>query len=217
MLRKHKRSISMLLFLAVICALLPNIGTIEAIDTNPDVGPVSITGTKTWENNVAGPTAEVDIILYADGKQVATTTATASGGWTYSFDGLPVYGAEGQIDYTVGEATGANYEMTSVTQPTVAAGQISGTGNVGEMGSNTALAGHRRTFFRNLDKLQPGDEITIETEQGPLYYEIYKMHIVEPTDLSVLNRSQKHSLLTLITCHPLYTSQQRLIVHAYLK
>ena len=110
-------------------------------------------------------------------------------------------------------------------------GQMVGTGRLCAIG-NAALAGHRRTFFRNLDKLQPGDEIVdrfsaglanfrgeivVELGQQTLRYQVYKIHIVEPTDVSVLNRSRRHSLLTLVTCHPLYTSKQRLIVHAYLK
>lgn len=94
-------------------------------------------------------------------------------------------------------------------------GQMIGTGGFGEIG-NAVLAGHRRTFFRDLDKLEPGDEIIIETEQGFLRYQVYKLHIVEPSNLSVLNRNRRYSLLTLITCHPLYTSKQRLVVHAYL-
>jgi sortase A len=109
------------------------------------------------------------------------------------------------------------YTGTADAQLQKGAGQILGTGSIGEIGSNAVLAGHRRTFFRNLDRLQPGDEITVETEQGLLRYQVYKIHIVEPTDVSVLNRSRRHSLLTLVTCHPLYTSKQRLIVHAYLK
>ncbi len=95
-------------------------------------------------------------------------------------------------------------------------GQMVGTGRLCAIG-NAALAGHRRTFFRNLDKLQPGDEIVVELGQQTLRYQVYKIHIVDPTDVSVLNRSRRHSLLTLVTCHPLYTSKQRLIVHAYLK
>lgn len=108
------------------------------------------------------------------------------------------------------------YTGTGDAQLRRGAGQIIGTGAIGEIG-NAVLAGHRRTFFRNLDRLQPGDEIAVETEQGLLRYQVFKIHIVEPSDLTVLNSSRRHSVLTLITCHPLYTSKQRLIVHAYLK
>ena len=47
-------------------------------------------------------------------------------------------------------------------------------------------------------------------------YEVFNIFIVEPSDVSVLKKSKTESILTLITCHPLYTATHRLIVQAKL-
>ncbi|RDI45810.1 class D sortase [Falsibacillus pallidus] len=86
-----------------------------------------------------------------------------------------------------------------------------------DQGSNMALAGHRSytygQFFNRLDELKNGDMITIETKKGIYRYKVYKKFVVKPTEVSVLNPSKK-SELTLITCTPMYSSKNRLIVKA---
>ncbi|WP_433742241.1 class D sortase [Falsibacillus pallidus] len=86
-----------------------------------------------------------------------------------------------------------------------------------DQGSNMALAGHRSytygQFFNRLDELKNGDMITIQTKKGTYRYKVYKKFVVKPTEVSVLNPSKK-SELTLITCTPMYSSKNRLIVKA---
>ncbi len=99
------------------------------------------------------------------------------------------------------------------------AGQIIGTADPGEIG-NTGIAAHRANrdgrFFYRLDELDVGDEVIIKTPQGTFVYTVYDTKIVDPTDLSVLNRNQTDRIVTLITCHPRYTADYRLIVHGKL-
>jgi len=99
------------------------------------------------------------------------------------------------------------------------AGQIIGTAAPGEIG-NTGIAGHRANrdgrFFYRLNELDIGDEIIIQTQKGTFTYTVYATKIVDPTDLSVLNRNQTDRVVTLITCHPRYTADYRLIVHGKL-
>jgi len=99
------------------------------------------------------------------------------------------------------------------------AGQIIGTAAPGEIG-NTGIAGHRANrdgrFFYRLNELEVGDEIIIQTQKGTFTYTVYDTKIVDPTDLSVLNRNQTDRVVTLITCHPRYTADYRLIVHGKL-
>ncbi|NBG88094.1 class D sortase [Isachenkonia alkalipeptolytica] len=96
------------------------------------------------------------------------------------------------------------------------AGQMIGTAAPGEIG-NTAIAGHRANrdgrFFYRLNELDVGDEIIVQTQDGTFVYTVYDTKIVDPTDLSVLNRNQTDRIVTLITCHPRYTADYRLIVH----
>lgn len=68
-------------------------------------------------------------------------------------------------------------------------------------GGNTALAGHRDTFFRPLERVKPGDEIYLDTPLGRLQYRVRRTVVVEPQDLWVLDPSA-HPTLTLITCYP---------------
>lgn len=112
------------------------------------------------------------------------------------------------------------YDGTSERYLKVGSGRIKGTSNIGEIG-NIALAGHRsRTFgrfFNRLNELEIGDEIIIEEGNKTYVYTVYKTHIVEPTDITVLYRNNKDRVLTLVTCDPVEVSTHRLIVHAVLR
>ncbi len=99
-------------------------------------------------------------------------------------------------------------------------GHIPGTAALGEPG-NSALAGHRSytfgKFFNRLDELEPGDEILIITKKEELKYRVYKKLVVKPDDVSVLEGDKDRSIITLITCTPIYVASHRLIVHAGLE
>jgi sortase A len=79
-----------------------------------------------------------------------------------------------------------------------------------------AIAGHRTTYgapFWDIDKLRPGDEIVLETEQGVFNYEVTKTRIVAPTATEVTLPSD-HPTLILTTCNPRFSAAERLIVFA---
>ncbi|KAB3531840.1 class D sortase [Alkaliphilus serpentinus] len=109
------------------------------------------------------------------------------------------------------------YDGTSERYLKVGVGRIKGTSSLGEIG-NVALAGHRsRTygrFLNRLNELEVGDEIIVEEGGNTYSYTVYKTHIVEPEDVSVLYRNNKDRVLTLVTCDPIETATHRLIVHA---
>lgn len=88
----------------------------------------------------------------------------------------------------------------------------------GELG-NVGIAGHRTTYgnpFFNLDLLEPGDPIYIQTLYGKFRYDVERSFIVSPKDRKVLANTPDESVLTLTTCHPKYSAAQRLIVRARL-
>ncbi|MFZ7133403.1 MAG: sortase [Eubacteriales bacterium] len=99
------------------------------------------------------------------------------------------------------------------------AGHLKGTATLGAKG-NTALAGHRSytlgKMFNRLNEVTSGDEIIIKTKKDTYKYVVYEKKVVEPTDFSVLKSQGDESLLTLITCEPIYIATHRLIVHAKL-
>jgi sortase A len=81
---------------------------------------------------------------------------------------------------------------------------------------NVAIAGHRNIFgswFRNLDKLIPGDKITI-VYSGQVYdYKVEKIFYVAENDWSVVAPTS-YKALTLTTCDPPGAVNRRLIVRA---
>jgi len=87
-----------------------------------------------------------------------------------------------------------------------------------DKGSNTAIAGHRFKYlppsnltFYLLDKLTEGDKFMI-IWSGKLYnYQVIEKKIVPPEEVSVLDATEK-SVITLITCDPVFTQKNRLIV-----
>lgn len=101
----------------------------------------------------------------------------------------------------------------------IGAGKLTGTSNIGEIG-NTAISAHRShkygRNFNRLNELEKGDIVTISTLEADYTYEVFNILVVEPDDVSVLKKSKTESILTLITCHPLYTASHRLIVQARL-
>jgi len=98
----------------------------------------------------------------------------------------------------------------------VAAALMEGTTPIGEIG-NAAIAAHRShtygRFFNRLNEMELGDEIIVTTSDDTFVYTVYEIKVVEPDDLSVLNRNRKDRVVTLITCDPIYEATHRLIVH----
>lgn len=83
---------------------------------------------------------------------------------------------------------------------------------------NAVISGHRTTNgapFYDLDSLEPGDTIVVETLIGSHTFEVVDTRIVVPTDTWVATQWDG-AWLTLTTCNPRYASTQRLIVIAQL-
>lgn len=103
----------------------------------------------------------------------------------------------------------------------VAVTHLEGTGRVGIEGENSVILGHRSfitgEFFSELDKLQKGDTFSITASSTEFEYEVVSQKIIDPSDMSVLSAIPDESLVTLVTCHPRYSSKQRLVVVAKYK
>lgn len=86
--------------------------------------------------------------------------------------------------------------------------------------ANTVIIGHRfykippqKDTFYNLHKVKKGDLIEISTNKTMFTYNVKTITVVSDKNVSVLDQRGK-AQLTLITCHPLWTSKQRLVVVA---
>jgi sortase A len=96
-------------------------------------------------------------------------------------------------------------------------GHHEGTGVPGQTG-NVVLAAHRdvnSALFRELDRLEPGDEVFVENTLGEYRYIVSEVMEVSPDYTEVMDPSDDKRV-TLITCTPPGIATRRLIVVAVL-
>lgn len=97
-------------------------------------------------------------------------------------------------------------------------GQHLGTPDPGQNG-NIVLSAHNDVFgeiFRDLDRLKPGDPVTLFTQQRTYTYVVRQTQIVEPTQVEVMAPTQD-AVVTLISCYPYMVNDKRIVVTATLQ
>ncbi len=97
-------------------------------------------------------------------------------------------------------------------------GQNVGSANPGQSG-NVILSAHNDVYgeiFRYLDKLAPGDQIVLYTQQRQYVYVVDRTALVEPTAVEVM-ASTGSPTVTLISCYPYLVDKQRIVVFARLQ
>lgn len=92
-------------------------------------------------------------------------------------------------------------------------GQVGNVAIFGHSSNDWWEPGNYKFVFVLLDKLSPGDRISIDYQSKRYIYEVTGNKIVEPTNVGVLNPTAEPTL-TLITCTPPGTSLKRLVVTA---
>jgi sortase A len=97
-------------------------------------------------------------------------------------------------------------------------GHYLGSANPGEK-ANMVLSAHNDIYgeiFKNIQYLEPGDEIRIQAANSRWYtYVVFDKQIVSPTKVEVLERGTE-AIVTLITCHPYRVDNLRMVVFAQL-
>jgi sortase A len=81
-----------------------------------------------------------------------------------------------------------------------AVGWVAGTARPDE-GGNTALAGHRDTFFRPLQRVEIDDRVRLVVPPHTYEYRVDSIRVVGPDEVSVLDSTGIEEL-TLVTCYP---------------
>lgn len=97
-------------------------------------------------------------------------------------------------------------------------GQNVGSANPGQTG-NIILSAHNDVYgelFRYLDKLAPGDQVVLYTQQRQYIYVVDRTAVVEPTAVEVM-ASTGSPTVTLISCYPYLVDKQRIVVFARLQ
>jgi len=97
-------------------------------------------------------------------------------------------------------------------------GQSISSVNPGQNG-NVILSAHNDVYgeiFRHLDRLAPGDQVILYTQQRQYVYVIDRTAIVEPTAVEVM-ASTGSPTVTLISCYPYLVDKKRIVVFARLQ
>lgn len=97
-------------------------------------------------------------------------------------------------------------------------GQYIGSAPPGRDG-NTVLSAHNDVYgeiFRYLDRLVPGDQIIVYTQQRQFVYIVDRTVLVEPTAVEVMAPTSSPTV-TLISCYPYLVNNQRIVVFARLQ
>ena len=88
---------------------------------------------------------------------------------------------------------------------------------IGGENTNCVIAAHRGSWagamFRDIEKLQIGDEITITNLWTTLRYRVAEIRVIDPSDIRQVCIQDGRDLVTLITCHPYRHNNQRYVVY----
>lgn len=93
-------------------------------------------------------------------------------------------------------------------------GQIGNTVLSGHSSNDVIDTGDYKFIFARLDHLENGDTIYVNYNSKRYTYTVTKKEVVKPTEVSKLVYQTDKPILTLITCTPLGTSLNRLLVTA---
>ncbi len=103
--------------------------------------------------------------------------------------------------------------------------RVEGTGLPWQEEANVYIAGHRIGFggekshlvFYDLDALQEGDEVILTDSDGTRYtYTVFASFVVGPSDYHVTEPTPGKNIVSLQTCTPVPTFEERLVVQAEL-
>ncbi len=127
---------------------------------------------------------------------------------------------DGEMGYVTIQKLGVQlplYHGTAEANLAVGAGHLEGSSlPIGGVGTHAVITGHRglpsAKLFTNLDKLDIGDTFTVTVLSQTLTYEVDKISIVLPDDVSLLKIDPDKDYVTLLTCTPYAINTHRLLV-----
>lgn len=104
-------------------------------------------------------------------------------------------------------------------------GHYEGTALPGQVG-NFAVAGHRTTYgkpFARVEELVVGDPVVVRTPETWYVYRVTATAVVRPSQVEVIApvpgdpvATPTAPMMTLTTCHPMYSARERYVVHLLL-
>ncbi len=181
-----------------------------------------VTGGGTAATGAAAPGVEVAVIpedlkVYsADGAPVLAAPSEAT---TFATLHVPRWGYDYVKPVSEGTDRGRVLDKLGI-------GHYTGTAMPGAVG-NFAIAGHRTTYgkpFTDIDTLQTGDALVVQTESAWYVYTVTGSTIVTPDYMAAiapvpgkLGEAPTVASITLTSCHPRFSAAKRYIVWGELK
>ena len=195
-----------------------------------------------WWTDVVGNRAQAEIVAELPFEPVPTPTPSGTAGvsapvvaaprrdeppvmeeppLTTTFATIQVPRWEGEPERPISQGTdrGTVLDVLGI-------GHYKGTAMPGGVG-NFAVAGHRTTYakpFNRVAELQEGDPLVIRTTDNIWYvYRVTSTQIVKPSATEVIapvpgdpGATPTERMITLTTCHPMFSARERFIVHGVL-
>jgi sortase A len=134
---------------------------------------------------------------------------------------IPKINVDVPVDYNAG--SDYNSQMDAMKNGVAYFGIPGADSKPGQIG-NTVIAGHSsndvidqgdyKFIFARLDALVPGDTIYINYQGTRYVYSVTKKEVVKPTDVQALIYTTNKPVITLLTCTPIGTALNRLLVTA---
>lgn len=128
-------------------------------------------------------------------------------------DELETGGAIGRIEVPSADIDYVIVEGTDTSTLKKGPGHYPETALPGQ-GRTIGIAGHRTTYgapFHDIDKIEVGEDLTIEMPYATFTYAVEKTEIVAPTAIEIIDDIGRERLV-LTACHPLYSAAQRYAV-----
>ena len=80
---------------------------------------------------------------------------------------------------------------------------------------NVVIGGHRVSHdrpFRNIDRLEAGDDVYLTTDAGRFDYKVVSSEIVTPDAIRIIDQTPDRTA-TLFACTPPGSTSHRLVIH----
>lgn len=128
---------------------------------------------------------------------------------------IPKIGVDAPIEWNIPneQTLDALEKGVAHYQDTALPGEIGNVFITGHSSYYLWAGGSYKQIFALLDKLEAGDRIYLNYQNKVFAYEVTGKKVVKPEDLSVLNQGNQRTL-TLMTCVPVGTNLNRLVVSA---
>lgn len=172
----------------------------------------------TWETPPPSTSAQAGPVIAAPHRDEPPVSEEPAHATTFATMQVPRWDGEPERPISQGVERSTVLDVLGI-------GHYPGTAMPGGIG-NFALAGHRTTYakpFNRVAELQEGDPIVIRTESTWYVYRVTSTSIVSPSEVDVIapvpndpTAVPTERLITLTSCHPMFSARERIIVHGTL-